>query len=274
VIPAAPRFIDTHAHLDDRQFGDEVGDVIARAAAAGVETIVNIGYRPSVWHTTLALAKRFSNLRYTLGLHPHHADEWSPEVARELRSLLTSEQPVALGEIGLDFYRNLSPADVQERVFREQLDWALEFDLPVIIHQREAERDVMRVLRDAPPELVCVLHSFDGTRDLADLAFEKGYFLGAGGLMTRAKAETVREVLKTARLDRLLLETDSPYLVPAGIKDRRNEPANIPAIAANLAALRGETVETVAAATSQNASRLFKLLLSATTTSTLSAGNV
>jgi TatD DNase family protein len=92
--------------------------------------------------------------------------------------------------------------------------------------------------------------------------------------MTRAKAETVREVLKTARLDRLLLETDSPYLVPAGIKDRRNEPANIPAIAANLAALRGETVETVAAATSQNASRLFKLLLSATTTSTLSAGNV
>ncbi|MCC6792286.1 MAG: TatD family hydrolase, partial [Thermomicrobiales bacterium] len=140
------RLIDTHAHLDDDQFVGDLDGVIERAAAAGVERIINIGYRPARWHSTLALADRYPMISFALGLHPHHVEEWNPEVESALVKLLHERRPVALGEIGLDYYRNLNPRDQQIHVFERQLGIAAELQLPVIIHQRHAEQDLMHVL--------------------------------------------------------------------------------------------------------------------------------
>jgi TatD DNase family protein len=254
-------FFDTHSHLDDEQFDGEVGAVIERAQSSGVRRIVNIGYRPGRWRTTLALADRFPDVAYTLGLHPHHAEEWSDLVESELIELLRSRRPVAVGEIGLDYFRNFNPPDVQQVVFMRQLEIAGELQLPVVIHQRYAETDLLGVLNSTPRNLVCVLHSFEGTAELADFAIGRGYYFGVGGLMTRPASVEVREVLKGVPLNRMLLETDSPYLVPAGIKIRRNEPSNLPVIAERLAKLLEMPVEMVAAATSENAERAFGPLL-------------
>lgn len=251
------RYIDTHAHLDDAQFEGDVEAVVERAIANGVTRIVNIGYRPERWRTTLALVDRFPVVDVTLGLHPHHADEWSAAVESEMIDLIRSRRPVALGEIGLDFFRNFNPPGVQETVFVRQLELAHDIGLPVVIHQRNAEKDLIRVLNGTPRDLVCILHSFDGTAELADFAVERGYFIGVGGLMTRQASSPLRAVLSTIPLNRMLLETDSPYLVPAGIKNRRNEPSNLPVIAQRLSDLLELPIETVAAATFDNAVRVF-----------------
>lgn len=255
--------VDTHAHLDDDQFAGDVDDVIERAKVAGVRKIVNIGYRPERWRSTLDLAARHPMLSYTFGLHPHHAEEWSPAVEAELIRLLREESAVGVGEIGLDYYRNLNPPDVQRKVFARQLEIAAELRLPVVIHQRHAEQDLMHVLARAPADLVCVLHSFDGTAELAGFALERDYFIGVGGLMTRAVSTELRTVLSGVPLDRMLVETDSPYLVPAGIKIRRNEPANVAVVVDRLAELLSVPVANVAPATLRNAERVFNALLAA-----------
>jgi TatD DNase family protein len=269
-----PAIIDTHAHLDDDQFGAEVGLVIERAIAAGVRRIINIGYRPERWRTTLELADRFPEVTFTLGLHPHHVEEWSPTVEAELCRLLVDRKPVAIGEIGLDYFRNLNPAASQRRVFERQLELATKFGLPVVIHQRSAERDLCDVLRAAPPDLVCVLHSFDGTNELAKLAEERGYFIGVGGLMTRESSSELRNVLKSIPTELFLLETDTPYLVPVGVKYRRNEPANLTVIAERLAELVGMNVDQVIMLTTKNAERAFGPLLSAADSSPETRGPV
>lgn len=258
---AGPIFIDTHAHLDDDQFGVDVGAVMERAAAAGVGRIINIGYRPERWKTTLSLAERFPGIAFTFGLHPHHVDEWSPEVEADLRWLLEERRPIAVGEIGLDYFRNRHPPVAQARVFTRQLDIALEFKLPVVIHQRSASDDLVAILRTTSSDLVCVLHSFDGTVELAELAFERGYFLGAGGLMTRAGSAHVRDVLARAPRQSLVLETDAPYLVPAGVKERRNEPAYLPVIAEQLANLIEIDPPALIEMCTENAQRAFGPLL-------------
>jgi TatD DNase family protein len=257
VTESGPSLIDTHAHLDDDQFAGDVGDVIERAILAGVRRIINIGYRPERWQSTLELAGRYPILAYSLGLHPHHAEEWSPAVEAELIRLIHTKRPVALGEIGLDYYRNFNPPDVQQRVFARQLEIASELRLPVVIHQRHAEQDLMHLLATAPAGMVCVLHSFDGSSELADFAIDRGYFIGVGGLMTRAGSTELRNVLAQVPLDRILVETDSPYLVPAGIKNRRNEPVNVAIVANRLAELLESPTAEVAAATVRNAQYVF-----------------
>ena len=178
-----PALIDTHAHLDDDQFDGDVGDVLKRARSVGVARVINVGYRPGRWQSTLALASSCPEIAYTLGLHPHHVDEWSPPVEAELERLLQETSPVAVGEIGLDFYRNLNPPNLQRTVFERQLSIAANFHLPVVIHQRAAEADVMEVLASFPSNLVCILHSFDGTRELVEFGSSRGYYFGVGGLI-------------------------------------------------------------------------------------------
>ncbi len=261
-----PFLIDTHAHLDDEQFTDDLDAVLSRAYAAGVGQIINVGYRPMRWKSTLALADRFPQIKYALGLHPHHAEEWSDEVESQLLTLLKTQNPVALGEIGLDYFRNLTPPEVQKVAFRRQLQIAYELHLPVIIHQRSAEGDLIDILRETSSDLVCVLHSFDGTQELASFAFNRGYILGVGGLMTRKSADIVQSIVRDYPLEQLILETDCPYLVPSGLKLRRNEPANIAIIAERLAELRRLSFADVQEVTTANSCRVFSRLLSATAT--------
>jgi TatD DNase family protein len=253
--PAHP-MIDTHAHLDDPSFEGDVDKVINRAGAVGVTRIINIGYRPAIWRTTVALAQKYPAVNFALGLHPNHAEEEAETVWAELRRLIGETRPAAVGEIGLDFFRDHASRATQLRVFDRQLELAAEMKLPVVIHQRAAEADLIGMLRE-PVATPWILHSFDGTRALAETAVSAGCYFGVGGLMTKAASAELRNVIKGIPTDRLLLETDSPYLVPRGVKNRRNEPANIPSIAQALAELLERPVDEVARRTTENAERLF-----------------
>ena len=255
-----PIFVDTHAHLDDGRFERDLDAVLAAAAEVGVRHVVNIGYRPSRWRTSIALARRRPDVSFTLGLHPHHADEFGPELFAELAAKIETDRPAALGEIGLDYFRDLADRGLQRCSFAAQLDLAARTRLPVIIHMRgEVEPDLQAELDRTPAELVCVLHSFDGSEEFAAYGLDRGYFFGVGGLVTRESNTRLRSIVRILPMDRLLLETDAPYLTPAGVKNRRNSPVNIPRIAAAVAALKDASVAEVAATTTATARRLFGL---------------
>lgn len=255
-----PIFVDTHAHLDDGRFDRDLDAVLTASARSGVQRIVNIGYRPLRWQTTIALAERRPDVSYTLGLHPHHAEEYSPDLLMNLERLLDQHSAVALGEIGLDYFRDFADRDAQRHAFAGQLELAVRKRLPVVIHLRgEVEQDLVRELDRAPADLVCLLHSFDGSEELARYARDRGFIFGVGGLATREANTRLREIVASLPADRFVLETDAPYLTPAGVKDRRNSPINIPVIAAAVAKLRGASVAEIAKVTTSNAIRVFAL---------------
>lgn len=259
-----PTYIDTHIHLDDEQFSGDLDVVLADARAQGVSTLINIGYCPARWSSTLALAERFPYLRYALGLHPGNADEWSESLFASLVSLVKSTAPVAIGEIGLDYYWTTENKSVQRTSFERQIELADSHGLPIVIHQRAAADDVHAILRNAPAGLQVVLHSCDGDPALMDLAQDRGWSIGIGGLMTRRQSESLRSRLPSFPVEQMVLETDAPYLVPSGVKMRRNTPSMIPLIADRLARLLNRSVADIAAVTTRNAERVFGLRVAAT----------
>jgi TatD DNase family protein len=256
-------FIDTHAHIDDPQFTSDREAIINRAEAVGVRQVVNIGYCPTHWESTLALAANYETVSFALGMHPQHAEEWSAATRAHLVELLDSTPAVAVGEIGIDLFREGASLELQRTIFEEQLDIAQERNLPVVIHQRSAERAVMNILERRDRTLRCVFHSFEGSPEMAAFGLDRGYAFGVGGLMTRKSQAALRDVLASIPVEHILLETDAPYLVPAGIRSRRNEPANVPWIAERAAALWQLSTEQVAAATTRNAVAFFGLSVDA-----------
>ena len=254
---AGPIYVDTHAHLDEPVFDRDRDEVVARAHAAGVVRIVNVGYRPLRWDTSADLAARHPTVSHMLGLHPHHADEFTDRTCQDLAARAAATRAVAVGEIGLDYFRDGPDAATQHRVLAAQLELAIELNLPVVIHQRAAEQDLMTVLARYPDLPRVVLHSFDGTDRLADFGTERDYRFGVGGLMTRAGNDALCHTISRLPISSILLETDAPYLVPAGVKDRRNVPSNVPLIAARLAAIQDLPVSDLAAATTANANAVF-----------------
>ncbi|MDQ3694275.1 MAG: TatD family hydrolase [Chloroflexota bacterium] len=257
-----PIFIDTHAHLDDPAFDHDRDDVFARAAANGVRRVINVGYRPERWKSTIALCQRYPLAAHMLGLHPHHADDWSAKTESDLLSLAQTTSPVAIGEIGLDYFRPGPASEAQAEAFNRQLTLALELGLPAVIHQRAAEEDLISNLIKEVRASQVLLHSFEGTNRLANLVNDRGFYVGVGGLATRTGSEALRQVLRRISLDRVVLETDSPYLSPAGSAVRRNTPATIPLIAERLAPIWDVDQAAFAAATTTNAERLFGPLIS------------
>lgn len=252
-------FIDTHCHIDDDAFEHDRSNVLDNARSVGVGHFINIGYDPESWKRSLELANAHPDLSYVLGMHPNSAELWSSEAKATLTHLLETAQPVAIGETGLDYFRERADHDAQRQAFREQLMLAHRFELPVVIHMRgDVEREIMDNLSDIPG-VRAILHSFDGSADLREFLLERGDLIGVGGLMTRAGSVHLREVLRTVPLDSIVLETDSPYLTPKGVKDRRNTPASIPIIASALAELSGRSVDDIARITTENASRAFRL---------------
>lgn len=254
-----PTFVDTHTHLDDDQFVGELEAVVERSLNAGVTRIINIGYEPARWPTTIELGRRFPSTSIALGLHPQNADQFRSSLIDELEVLTAQSGAVAIGEIGLDFFRDGPILEQQLTAFEAQLALARNLDLPVVIHQRAASEKLYHVLAAASNDTRCVLHSFEGDQQLVALGIERGFAFGVGGLMTRGNAQPLRALLSKIPLDLLMLETDSPYLVPAGLKSRRNEPANLPAIANTLATLLDLPVEHVANTTTGNAIQFFRL---------------
>jgi TatD DNase family protein len=253
--------IDSHCHLDDDAFEHDLPSVLVTAQAAGVGQFINIGYEPASWERSLALAARYPFISYALGMHPNSAELWTTETKTALEALVERERPVAIGETGLDFFREHADHDAQRAAFRDQLAIAQAFDLPVVIHMRgPVEAEIMATLSDFP-DVRAILHSFDGSAGLRDFLLERGDSFGVGGLMTRSGSANLRDVLESVPLESIVLETDSPYLVPSGVKVRRNTPASVAIVAQALADLLERDVLDIARVSTDNARRVFGLAM-------------
>jgi TatD DNase family protein len=251
------RLIDTHAHLALPPFDADRAAALARAAAAGVARIVEIGFDLPSSRAALALAEQHPQIVAVVGVQPNHAHELEYGWVDELRALCAHPKAVAIGEIGLDYHWMKAPPELQEAVLRRQLALARELDLPVVIHSREAQADTLRILGDAARGQPGIMHSFSGDWAYAAACLEIGFMLSLSGPVTFARAAELHEVARRAPLDRLLTETDSPYLSPHPHRGRRNEPAHVRLVAERIAALRGEPLEAVADQVWANAERIF-----------------
>ena len=262
-------YIDSHAHLDGKRFDSDREQVLQRARAAGVETIlaIGIGDGPGTLDCAIKLADRYPQLYATVGIHPHEAQLATDAALEELEQLSKHPKVIAWGEIGLDYFYDHSPRDAQARVFIRQMEQARAAKLPIIIHCRPSENsenawdDTLQLIREhwGSSGLGGILHCFTGGPHHARAALELGFLISFAGNLTFPKAEGIREVAKQVPLDRVLIETDSPFLAPAPHRGKRNEPAFVVEVAGKLAELRGLTPEEVGAQTSVNFSRFFSL---------------
>jgi TatD DNase family protein len=248
--------VDSHCHLDHHQFGGEVEALLERASAAGVEHFLTIGTAdgPPVLDVAIRLAERFPNVWATIGVHPHDASKADAHTFDELRALSKHPKVVAIGEIGLDYHYDFSPRERQSEVFLEQLRIAREAGKPVIVHTREAWDDTMAVLNGPG-----VLHCFTGDAHQARQAVDLGFHLGFGGVLTFPKSEVLREAARVAPENRLLVETDCPYLAPVPFRGKRNEPAYVAHTVRKLAEVRGVSAEEIGRVTTHNFEDLFGL---------------
>ncbi|HSW50638.1 MAG TPA: TatD family hydrolase [Bryobacteraceae bacterium] len=250
------RLVDSHCHLDDPQFETDRQAVIERALAAGVAAMLSIGSGdgPPDLEAAVRLADAHDCVWATVGVHPHDARKAGPQTWRRLEELLAHPKVLALGEIGLDYHYDNSPREQQRAAFIEQLGIAAAAGKPVVIHTREAWQDTWRLLDEhwAPHGLGGIMHCFCGGPDEARRALDMGFYLAFGGVVTYPKANQVREAARITPLDRLLIETDAPYLAPVPFRGKRNEPAHIVETLRRLAELRGEPPEVLAKATSDN----------------------
>lgn len=252
--------IDTHAHLNHSDFADDLPQVLGRAEAAGVHVIVNVGYDLASVRDALLLAESHAGLHATVGLHPHSASEFDEPLLRDLRRLARRPRVVAIGETGLDFYRDLSPRPQQVAAFRALAELAAETRLPLIVHNREAHEETLAVLDAAGPTgAPVIMHCFQGDADFAEECRRRDYYLGVAGPVTYPRSEALRAIVAAYPGRRLLLETDCPWLPPQPHRGRRNEPAFLPEIAAVVAETRGEAVCRLRQQMSENARRVFGL---------------
>ena len=249
--------VDTHTHLDDEKFDEDREQVIERALAAGVGRMVAIGTGggPPDLECAVRLADRHDFVYATIGVHPHDASKATPEALARLRELAAHPKVLAIGEIGLDYHYDFSPRDVQRAVFEQQLAIAAEAGLPIVIHTREAWEDTLKILK-RHWRGSGIMHCFTGDAAQAREALDLGFYLSYGGVLTFPKAENVREAARITPEDRLLVETDCPYLAPVPHRGKRNEPAFVVDTLRRLAEVRGAPVEALAATTTANFERV------------------
>jgi len=259
-------FVDSHAHIDGSEFDTDRQQVIDRAVAAGVTMILNVGtgdpHRQD-FERAIELSKQYEFIHTAIGTHPHDARHYDDLAEAKTKRLLTeNEGMIAWGEIGLDFHYDNSPRDVQMDAFARQLRGATELDLPVIIHTREAETETIDILKRDYHEAKRrgVFHCFSGSMELAKAALDLGFYISFSGIVTFKKAEELREVARVVPTDRLLIETDCPFLAPIPYRGRRNEPAHVVEVARCLAQVLGLHLNEIAQTTSHNFSECFHLL--------------
>ena len=251
-----PMLVDSHCHLDFPDFAAERDAVIARARAAGIGTMLTIGTRLDEFAGVRAIAEAYDDVWCSVGAHPHEAADHAATAATELAALAAHPRVIGIGETGLDYHYDHSPREVQQRVFRSHIAAARLSGLPLIVHAREADDDVARMLRDEAAT-AGVLHCFSSGRRLAEAALELGFYISISGIVTFRNAEELHAIVRDVPLDRLLVETDAPYLAPVPYRGKRNEPAYVATTAAAVAALKGIEPEELAAATTENFFRLF-----------------
>ena len=260
-------FVDSHAHIDGEEFASDRSEMIERAREAGVCAILNVGTgdpHSGVLERAVEVAEQYDDVYAAIGVHPHDARLFNDEAASLIKRLISrSSRVIAWGEIGLDYHYDHSPRDVQREVFTRQLRLAREVNLPVIIHSREADADTLEILRAEMQgfEKRGVMHCFNGSLELMSGVLKLGFMISFAGNVTFKKAENLREAARTVPLERLLVETDCPFLTPVPHRGKRNEPARVVEVARCLAELRGMTVEEMGRLTANNFASFFNLEL-------------
>jgi TatD DNase family protein len=253
------RLIDSHCHLDFPDFAEEIEAVVARASEAGVERLITISTRVAHGARLVALAERFAQVYFTIGTHPHQAAEEAETDAAAIRAFAAHPKCVGIGEAGLDYHYNYAPRDVAAKVFRAQIGLARALDLPLVIHARDADADVAAILVEEMGKgaFKAVLHCFTSSRALAQTGLALGLYVSFSGVLTFKNSQELRDIARDMPVDRLLVETDAPFLAPIPHRGKRNEPSFVTDTARVLAQVKDIDDETIAAATRANTLRLF-----------------
>lgn len=252
--------IDSHAHLDDPRFDKDRDMLIKSLKNNGIEMVINIGADLQTSIASVSLAEKYDNIYAAVGVHPHSAKEVDNSTIEILKTFAKRDKVVAIGEIGLDFYYDNSPRDIQRKWFKEQLDLAKEVDLPVVIHTRDAAQETFDILKEAQDgSLRGVLHCYSGSPEMALEYVKMGFYISLAGPVTFKNARVAREVAKVVPLDKLLIETDCPYLTPEPYRGKRNEPIFVRYVAGTIAEVKGISFEDLAKATNRNTRELFKI---------------
>lgn len=253
--------IDSHVHLDDRRYDKDRDRIIKSLKNDGIELVLNIGADLQTSIASVSLAEKYDNVYAVVGVHPHSAKEVDDSTLEILKSFASRDKVVAIGEIGLDFHYDNSPRDVQRKWFRKQLELAKEVDLPVVIHSRDATQETFDIIKEAQDgKLRGVLHCYSDSVEIALEYIKLGFYISLGGPVTFNNAKVPKEVAKEVPLDKLLIETDSPYLTPTPNRGKRNEPAYVRFVAAEIAELRGISFDDLVKATNKNTKELFGIV--------------
>lgn len=252
--------IDTHAHLQDKAFKNDLEEVLKRAKEAGVEKIICIGYDYQSSVEAVALASKYEGIYAVVGVHPHDAKELDEEMLDKLYKLAREEKVVAVGETGLDYYRNLSPKEKQKEAFMAQIKLARELGKPVVIHDRDAHQDVLDIIKkEKAGENGGIMHCYSGHLPMAIELMKEGFYISFAGPVTFGNARKTQEVAANIPLERILVETDCPYLAPEPLRGKRNEPSYVGYVARRIAEIRKKSEEEIAYITSLNAEKVFNL---------------
>lgn len=252
--------IDTHAHLQDGKYSDDLEAVLKRAEDAGVEKIICVGYNYQSSLETLELAKKYKQIYAVVGIHPHDAKSYNLEIAAKLFEMGKDPKVVAIGEMGLDFYRDLSPRETQRKVFKEQIKIAQELYKPIVVHDRDAHQEVLEIVKkEKAGKNDGVMHCYSGHLPLAIEFMSLGFYISFAGPITYKNAQKTHEVASKMTLERMVIETDCPYLAPEPIRGKRNEPSYVRSVAEKIAELRNKTLEEIAYLTTRNAEKLFRI---------------
>ena len=250
---------DTHAHMDDRAFEEDREELLSRLPQEGIALLMNPGCSQAASLAAVELAKRYDYLYAAVGSHPDAADEVNEAALECYRSLCRENSKVkAIGEIGLDYHYEDIPRDIQQRAFRAQMALAREENLPVIVHEREAHEDGMNIVAEFP-EVTGVFHCYSGSLEMAKWLIDRGWYIGFGGVLTFKNARKALEVAANIPLERIVLETDCPYMAPEPFRGKRNDPGKLYRVAEKLAQLRGLTAEEVQAVTLENGKKLYRI---------------
>jgi TatD DNase family protein len=255
-----PKLVDSHAHLEMADFRKDLEEVIRRARDAGVETIFTVGTEKKDWPRALEIAESHDSIYAILGVHPHNAKEIDDQTYPALLKLCRHKKVRAYGEIGLDFFRNLSAREIQIQRFREQIGLAKDLGLPIVVHDRDAHRETLDILKsEKAGECGGVIHCFSGDYEMAKKCLEMGFSISVPGTITFKNAEVFKEIVRELPLESLLVETDAPYLTPVPFRGKRNEPSYVRYTAEKVAEIRKVSFEKVAEVTTQNALRVFRV---------------
>ncbi len=250
--------VDTHCHLDFPEFDEDRDEVIRRAKSAGIGYIINIGSSLSGSKKALELSRQYDFIYATIGLHPHEADKFNDEARASIEGLVREDKVVAIGETGLDYYKNYSKAENQKALFRYLVKLAKDSGLPLVIHNRQAQDDTLKILNEVMP-MKAVVHCFSGDENFLKKCLDSGFFISFTCNITYKKAKDLRALVKLTPLNRLMLETDAPFLPPEGLRGKRNEPAYVKFLAEEIARIKEVGFEEVDRITTDNARRFFNL---------------